>query len=94
MPPNSGVGALGEAATAALIVGGIVTVIGFAGWWVYGLILGLATLLIFGLFRGRWFRFSLFPRLPYWLAGPLEDRCPGHARRRIAGVACSDPSHR
>lgn len=46
--------------------------IAFAGWWVYGLILGLATLLVFGVLRGGWFRISLFPRLPYWLAVPWK----------------------
>lgn len=73
-PPAAGAGtgaeALGQAATAALVVGGIATVLGLAGWWLYGLLLAFATLLVFGVLRGRWFGFSLFPRLPYWLAIP------------------------
>ncbi len=65
-------GAFGDAATGAFVVGGIATVIAFAGWWVYGLILGLATLLVFVVLRGRWFRISLFPRLPSWLSVPWK----------------------
>jgi hypothetical protein len=69
---ETGVDALGQAATAALVVGGIATVLGLAGWWLYGLVLAFATLLVFGVLRGRWFGFSLFPRLPYWLAIPWK----------------------